>query len=391
MAAGDAEHRSDEDAQRLVAVERAMRETSERYRSLFEYHPNAVFSLDLEGRFTSANPSSQLLSGYSEAELLGMLFTDLLPPDELEPTLAAFLRLLDREPQRFEVQFLHKAGHLVDLSVTGLPIIVEDELVGAYGIAEDVTARNRMRAELDDARRAAEEASNAKSLFLANMSHEIRTPLTSVLAAAEMLSDTDLDDRQQRLAAVMDRQGAQLLRLVDEILDFSRVEAGKADLVRVPFALREVLTQAVGTQAAAAEGKGLALRLEVDERLDDAATGDPARLAQVLTNLVGNAVKFTETGSVRVQAEPGPPAPDGPTVLVAVTDTGIGVTPEQKDRLFTSFSQADPSITRRYGGTGLGLAICKELVTLMGGEIGLELPAEGGCRFSFHVPQHLPA
>jgi PAS domain S-box-containing protein len=382
---------AEDETARLAAVERAMRETSERYRSLFEYHPNAVFSLDLEGRFTSANPSSQLLSGYSEAELQGMLFSDLLPAEELEPTLAAFQRLLDREPQRFEIAFLHKTGHLVDLSVTGLPIIVEDELVGAYGIAEDVTARNRMRADLDAARRSAEEASNAKSLFLANMSHEIRTPLTSVLAAAEMLSDTDLDDEQRRLAEVMDRQGAQLLRLVDEILDFSRVEAGKAHLVRVPFAVREVATQAVGTQTAAAEAKGLALTLGIDDRLDDAATGDPARLAQVLTNLVGNAVKFTETGSVRVQVGPGPPAADGPTVLVAVTDTGIGVTPEQQGRLFTSFSQADPSITRRYGGTGLGLAICKELVALMGGEIGLELPAEGGCRFSFHVPQHLPA
>ncbi|WP_134739975.1 ATP-binding protein [Nocardioides sp. 503] len=386
-----AEHRSGEDAERLVAVERAMRETSERYRSLFEYHPNAVFSLDLEGRFTSANPSSQLLSGYSEAELQGMLFTDLLPPEELEPTLAAFLRLLDREPQRFEVGFLHKAGHLVDLSVTGLPIIVEDELVGAYGIAEDVTARNRMRADLDDARRAAEEASNAKSLFLANMSHEIRTPLTSVLAAAEMLSDTALDDQQRRLAAVMDRQGAQLLRLVDEILDFSRIEAGKADLVRLPYKLREVVAQAVGTQTAAAADKGLELTLEVADELDDAATGDAARLAQVLTNLVGNAVKFTEAGSVRVEVGPGPRGPAGASVLVSVTDTGIGVTPEQRGRLFTSFSQADPSITRRYGGTGLGLAICKELVTLMGGEIGLELPDEGGCRFFFHVPRHLPA
>jgi PAS domain S-box-containing protein len=376
---------------RLAAVERAMRETSERYRSLFEYHPNAVFSLDLEGRFTSANPSSQLLSGYTESELLGMLFTDLLPPDELEPTVGAFLRTRDREPQRFQVGFLHREGYVVDLSVTGLPIIVGDELVGIYGIAEDVTARNRMQTELTAARRTAEEANSAKSLFLANMSHEIRTPLTSVLAAAEMLDDTDLDDAQRRLVEVMDRQGGHLIRLVDQILDFSRIEAGKADLAHMPFGVREVVTEAVGSLASVAEAKGLELTLDVDDRVEDAAAGDPARLSQVLTNLVGNAVKFTETGWVRVRVEHGPPSTDGPTLTFAVTDTGIGVTPEQQARLFESFNQADPSITRRYGGTGLGLAICRQLVTLMGGTIDLDATAAGGCRFSFQVPQRLPA
>jgi PAS domain S-box-containing protein len=375
---------SEASAARLATVERQMRETGERYRSLFEYHPDAVFSLDLEGLFTSANPSSEQLSGYTEDELLGMSFTALLPPEELESTLGAFLRLLAREPQRFEVGFLHQHGHIVELAITGLPIIVDDEVVGAYGIAKDVTERNRLQAALVEARRTAVEANSAKSLFLANMSHEIRSPLTSVLAAAEMLADTDLDTGQRRLAQTMDRQGERLLGLVDEILDFSRIEAGKAALARVPFGLREVVLESVGTLVAAAEAKGLDLTLEVDERVDDDWTGDPARLAQVLTNLVGNAVKFTERGWVRVLVEPGT---DGP-VSFSVADSGIGVTPEQQERLFESFNQADPSITRKYGGTGLGLAICRQLVTLMGGTIRLDAPAEGGCVVSFSVPPH---
>ncbi|MDO9497613.1 MAG: PAS domain S-box protein, partial [Nocardioides sp.] len=240
------------DPARLAAVEREMRETSERYRSLFDYHPNAVFSLDLEGRFTTANPAAERVSGYREDELLGTSFTEMLPPEELEPTVNAFFQIVERRPQRFEVRFLHKAGPLVDLSVTGLPIIVDDEVVGVYGIAEDVTARNQMQAELAEARRTAEQANGAKSLFLANMSHEIRTPLTSVLAAAELLCETNLDEAQLRLAKVMDRQGDRLLRLVDEILDFSRIEAGKTALEEVPFGLRMLVEEVVGTHVPAA-------------------------------------------------------------------------------------------------------------------------------------------
>ena len=371
---------------RLAAVERAMRETDERYRSLFDYHPNAVFSLDLEGRFTTVNPAAERVSGYAADELLGMAFAEMLPPEELEPTVGAFLGALERRPQRLEVAFLHKDGRLVDLSVTALPIVVDDEVVGVYGIAEDVTERNRLQAELADARSTAEQANSAKSLFLANMSHEIRTPLTSVLAAAEMLCETDLDEQQLRLAKVMDRQGDRLLRLVDEILDFSRIEAGKTALDEVAFGLRGLVEEVVGHHAAGAATKDLALTVEVDHRVDDLVTGDPARLAQVLTNLVGNAVKFTHDGWVRVSVARDDADPAGPTVRFRVADSGIGVSPEQQHRLFESFNQADPSITRRYGGTGLGLAICKQLVTLMGGTIELDCPPGGGCTFSFTVP-----
>jgi PAS domain S-box-containing protein len=370
---------------RLAAVEREMRETGERYRSLFQYHPNAVFSLDLEGRFTTANPAAERVSGYSADELLGMAFTDMLPPEELEPTVNAFFQMVERRPQRLEVRFRHKDGRLVDLSVTGLPIVVDDEVVGVYGIAEDITARNRMQADLAEARRTAEEANGAKSLFLANMSHEIRTPLTSVLAAAEMLCETDLDEQQLRLAKVMDRQGDRLLRLVDEILDFSRIEAGKTYLEEVPFGLRGLVDEVVTTHRAAAAAKGLALSMHVDERVDDRVTGDPSRLAQVLANLIGNAVKFTHDGWVRVSVKDHA-ATDESMVRFEVADSGIGVSAEQQAQLFESFNQADPSITRRYGGTGLGLAICKQLVTLMGGAIELQCPEGQGCTFIFTVP-----
>lgn len=369
---------------RLAAVERAMRETDERYRSLFDHNPNAVFSMDLGGRFTTANPAAQRVSGYAEDELQGMTFTEMLPPQALESTVEAFVKIVGRRPQRFEVGFLHKDGRLVDLSVTGLPIVVDDEVVGVYGIAEDITARNLLQAELAEARLTAEQANSAKSLFLANMSHEIRTPLTSVLAAAEMLCETDLDEAQLRLAKVMDRQGDRLLRLVDEILDFSRIEAGKTALEEVRFGVRELVEEVVATHRSGAAAKGLALSVDVDGRVEDTITGDPSRLAQVLTNLIGNAVKFTHDGWVRVGVSGDDHAAQ--TVRFAVADSGIGVSPEQQHRLFESFNQADPSITRRYGGTGLGLAICKQLVTLMGGDIELECPEGSGCTFTFTVP-----
>ncbi|WP_309650012.1 ATP-binding protein [Nocardioides sp.] len=371
--------------ERSARIDRALRETTERYRSLFDYHPSAVFSLDLEGRFTSVNTAAEQISGYAASELEGMSFAELLPAEELERTLSTFALLVSREPQRFEVGFHHKSGATVDLRITGLPIIVGDEVVGVYGIAEDVTEHNLMQAALAEARRAAEEASDAKSLFLATMSHEIRTPLTSVLAAVEVLAANDLDPGQRHLTEIMDRQGRALLRLVEEILDFSRIEAGVIELESVDLDLTSLVGEAVAHHSPAAEAKGLRLHATVDQALPRDLSGDATRLGQVLSNLVGNAVKFTDAGWVRVQVTQDP-SPHRPVVRFTVADSGIGVTAEQQDGLFDSFQQADSSITRRFGGTGLGLAICRQLVTAMGGTIGLESSPGAGSTFTVTVP-----
>ncbi|CAI9398500.1 PAS domain-containing sensor histidine kinase [Nocardioides sp. T2.26MG-1] len=374
------------DARELATAERALAETGERHRSLFEYNPQAVFSLGTDGRFTSANRAALVLSGYSEEELRTMSFTDLLCPEDLEDVGAAFIEILERRPQTIDTSVRRRDGSLVELIVTGLPIVVGDVVVGVFGIAEDVTERNRLLQQLEDARRAAEHANQAKSLFLANMSHEIRTPLTTVLAAAELLRDTELDAGQQRLTEAMDRAGSRLLRLVDEILDFSRVESGRATLERTDFDPTVLLADTTAVARAAASAKGLRFELVVDGPLPDSIHGDPVRVGQVVSNLLDNAVKFTETGFVRLEARASRLGDGRPELQVVVQDSGIGMTPEQTERVFESFLQADPSITRRYGGTGLGLAITKQLVELMGGSISVTSGPGAGTAFSVRLP-----
>jgi PAS domain S-box-containing protein len=367
-----------------LAVDRALAETTERYRALFDYHPDGVFSLSLDGRFTSANEASERLSGYTERELQRMAFVDLLPPEHLDAVARSFEEVLARRPRHLEAAIRHKDGHLVDLSLTGLPIVLDDEIVGVYGIAEDVTARTRMQRELEQARAVAEDANEAKSLFLATMSHEVRTPLTSVIAAAEMLDDTGLDETQSRLTEVLRRSGDRLLRLVDDILDFSRVEAGHTELEHVEFDLVPLLDEILARSREAGAAKGLAVETSYGE-LPARVVGDPGRIAQVVTNLLDNAVKFTESGHVRLVAR-AKQTGGGIDLHLEVSDTGIGMSAEQVRLVFEPFRQADSSITRRYGGTGLGLAICGQLVDLMSGELGVESTPGRGTTFALRLP-----
>nr|WP_278249545.1 ATP-binding protein [Nocardioides sp. IC4_145] len=369
-----------------AANRRAAAEANERYRSLFDYHPNAVFSLDLEGRFVEANPAAERLSGYAADQLIGMEFARLLREEDLGRVLEAFRRILERQAQQLETSVIRPDGTLAELRVTGLPIVLDDEVVGVYGLAEDVTARNRMQRELDRTRRSAEQASEAKSMFLANVSHEIRTPLTAVMATTELLVDSGLDPEQEQFAEAVQRSSRRLLRLVDDILDFSSIEAGRASVHDVDIDLRAVVDDAVSLVRPIAEERGLELSLTVDSDLPRRLTGDPERFGQVVGNLLDNAVKFTPEGAVRVRVEVAETRSASTKVLVRVEDTGIGITEEQQGKLFQSFSQGDSSITRRYGGTGLGLAICKQLVTLMGGSIWVSSAPGRGSTFAFAVP-----
>ncbi|MBC9734975.1 PAS domain-containing sensor histidine kinase [Nocardioides marmotae] len=374
----------------LDATRRGAAETGERYRSLFRYHPSAVFSLDLEGRFVEANPAAAAVSGYPAEQLIGMEFARLVAPSQVPLLDAAFHEIVQRRSQQLETVVARPDGSEVEVSVTGVPIVVDGEVVGVYGIAEDITARNRLQRELTRTRRSAEQASEAKSVFLANVSHEIRTPLTAVMATTELLLDSGLDPEQTRFAAAVQRSSQRLLRLVDDILDLSSIEAGRATVHHVDLDLRAVVSDAVALLRPVAEDRGLTLSLDLDPDLPRHLTGDAQRLAQVVTNLLDNAVKFTPEGSIRVGVEVAETLPTTTKVIVRVEDTGIGVTEEQQARLFQSFSQGDPSITRRYGGTGLGLAICKQLVALMGGSIWMSSTPGGGSTFAFAVPLGRP-
>ena len=266
-----------------------------------------------------------------------------------------------------------------------------------FEATERVQLERLASAELRMAKEVAEAASRAKSQFLANMSHEIRTPMNGVLGMAELLAETDLSDKQQRLVGMIQTSGESLLSIINDILDFSKIEAGKLELERVDFAPLSVLEDMAELLAARAQAKGLELIVRADDDAPAWVNGDPHRLRQILLNLVGNAIKFTDSGEVvvrctRVETGGGDSAhPESPTMLrFEVSDTGIGIPEEKKARLFQAFAQADGSTTRRFGGTGLGLVIARELAQLMGGDIGVDSEPGRGSTFWFTVEATSP-
>ena len=285
----------------------------------------------------------------------------------LREQMLALIEQLDREREGVRADSLELANAQAEALVNAAMLMSE---------LQDTQVR------LERARVDAEAASRAKSEFLANMSHEIRTPLNGVIGMSELLSLTELTDKQRRYVEAVQQSGEHLLRVVNDILDFSKIEAGKLDIVVDTFRLRETVADTVASLLPLAERKGLRLSQTIDARLANDRRGDAGRLRQVLTNLVGNAVKFTEAGEVNVSVT----MMDATSVRFTITDTGIGIAEEAQSRLFQSFTQADGSMQRRYGGTGLGLAISRRLVELMGGRIGLESTVGVGTTFWFELP-----
>ena len=373
-------------------------ESERRYRDLFENANDIVLSVDLEGRFTAVNHTAQRVSGYSRDELLAMNMADLLVPDDVGRVRELVSGMLAGvSVGQYGLTAIAKDGRRLELEIASRLIFENGRPLGFQSIARDVTERkeserrmeqyaralSRKNDELSEALETARQATEAKSRFLANMSHEIRTPMNGVLGMTELLLETDLDPAQRDCAATVKRSAEALLVLINEILDLSRIEAGKLELHPEPFDLGKLVAWIVGMLEVQARPKGVAFRCTIDDAVPRLLCGDPVRFRQVLDNLAANAVKFTERGQVAVGVGIEGETAGTVTIRCTVEDTGIGISADQMPRLFHSFSQADSSTTKRYGGAGLGLAISKQLVEMMGGSIGCESRPGEGSRFWF--------
>jgi PAS domain S-box-containing protein len=368
-------------AQRLAALARE----KEEYRVLVESASDIIYRTEPYGHFTFVNPVAQRLMGLTSEKLLGKHFTELVHPDFRGEAEELYMRqFLERIPNTYH-EFLATPADGRELWIgQNVQLISEGERIhGFQAVARDITERKQLEAELRAAKQAAEAASQAKSEFLANMSHEIRTPMNGIIGMTELLLGTPLK-REQREYLDMVRDSADaLLGVINGVLDFSKVESGRMELESRPFRLRDSLGDAVRSLGVKADAKDLELTFRVAADVPEGVHGDAFRLRQILLNLVGNALKFTDHGEVAVEVHKGTEQGDTFELHVTVTDTGPGIPPAKQARIFEAFTQADGSTTRRFGGTGLGLAISSQLAALLGGRIWVESEEGKGSVFHF--------
>ena len=347
---------------------------------------DCIFTLSLDGRLTTLNPAGERMLGYSQSEALTLNIRDLIAPGDADapaPLLALSSRPAEPATARFETRFRTRDGRLIWVETSARVFTEHGRAAGILGIARDVSERKEIEHNLRQARAAAEANTQAKSAFLANMSHEIRTPLGGVIGMSNLLLDTPLRPEQREFADTIHNSAQALLTILNDILDFSKIEAGKLEIEHTDFDLLSTVEDSLGLLAARAVAKHVQLASDVAPGVPRHLRGDPGRLRQVLLNLVGNAVKFTEHGDVVVTVNAAQETDTHVLLRLEVSDTGIGMTKETRQQLFQPFTQADAATARRFGGTGLGLAISRQLVGLMGGEIGVTSEVGRGSTFWF--------
>lgn len=362
-------------------TEEALIRAETRYRSIFERAVTGIAFADEHCNILTHNESFQSLIGYSSDELIGMHFSQFTHPDDSPRELQFYQQMVagERNDYRLEKRYITKSGQVlwVDLSVAA----VRDEqgrMSNIVGLVVDISERKQVERELLQAKEAAESASRAKSDFLANMSHEIRTPLNAVIGLTQLCLEYDLEPRLRDYLQKVLRSSRMLLAILNEILDYSRIESGRLLLEQRFFPLASVIDQLATLLEVQVREKGLKLSLHVEPDVPCFIEGDSLRLEQSLSNLLGNAVKFTEQGRVELHVSVQHQDAERVQLRFVVTDTGIGINPEIRDHLFTMFTQADTSTTRKFGGTGLGLAISRRLAEMMGGGLDFEsIPGQG--------------
>ena len=367
-----------------VSEERAARERA-RLDALFASAPVATVVVDEEGRVRDANPRFQVLFGYTHEEILGQPLNDLIVPQpELHEASKLDETVRGGATVVAEVQRRRKDGQLVQVRASAARVEGVGE-PGLFVLYEDISDEIAARAAMKDAKESAEHVAQMRSAFLANMSHEIRTPMNAVLGLAELLLDTELSPDQRRSLNLIQSSGETLLTLLNDILDLSKIEAESLQLETVPFDLPRLVDSVVSLLGVKARESKIELLADIPSSVPEQVRGDPTRLRQVLTNLVGNAVKFTQAGEVVVAVRQVAEQDGRATLRFSVRDTGIGIPESQRQSIFQPFSQGDLSMSRKYGGTGLGLTIAQRLVELMSGTLEVKSEVGRGSEFYFTV------
>ncbi|GFE62336.1 PAS domain S-box protein [Geobacter sp. AOG2] len=367
--------------ERKMALD-SLRESEAKFRSYIEFAPIGVSVVDHLGRYVEVNRTAAVMLGYSEAELTSMSIGDILPPEYRETGRHNFEKFKEEGSATRELLLVRKDGSKVWVSLQAVKID-NDRYIGFF---QDITERKQTEQALISAKETADAANAAKSRFLANMSHELRTPLNGIIGMSGLLMDTDLTSEQLEYAGVALKSSKELLNLIDELLDFARIEAGKLLFEKSNFNLKTVIKDTIQIFSLQAVEKNLQLAWQVEQDVPLQLRGDPGRLAQIIRNIVGNGIKFTRQGGVTVHVSREHEEAQQVTLRFAISDTGIGISSEHLDGIFTPFVQVDGSSTRKYGGTGLGLAISSQLAELMGGAIDVTSSAGSGSTFRITLP-----
>ncbi len=376
-----------EDATASLQTQRRLGESQAVYQSLVESLPISVFRKDANGSFRFGNQRFCAALGITVEQLIGKTDSDLFPESLATKYMRDDLEVLTTGKifQGIE-EHMTPGGQQSYIEVLKAPVMdAEGKPVGVQGIFWDVTDRQNAQEALRAAKEMAESASQAKSDFLANVSHEIRTPMNGVIGMSNLLLEMVSDRQQREYVQMIAQSGESLLTLINDILDFSKIESGKIELEQIPMSVREALSDAVNLLKFRAQAKHVDLVCKVESGFPDRVIGDPTRLKQIIINLVGNAIKFTDKGEIRVDVQLLKLTSELVKLKISVTDTGVGIPPDKLDIIFREFEQADTSVSREHGGTGLGLAISAELVALFGGKLEVESVVGKGSCFSFEA------
>ena len=374
-------------------MEKELQESEERFRAVVEASQDAMIEINSKGLISIFNPAAVKMFGRTYDEMIGKSLEVILPPEYRDIHQAYIKNYFGSQSHgrnigmTLELPALRSNGDIfpIDLSLSAC---LSDDKNKSFVVASirDITERKRTEEKLRDALKAAESATLTKSQFLANMSHEIRTPISGIIGTNELLYHTQMDEKQRKYVNVVRQSAKLLLTIINDILDLSKIEAGKFELESIGFDLRTVLENVQEIFYAKAEGKGLKLHLHYANDIPAVLSGDPIRIQQIVNNLINNAIKFTEEGEVSVRTKLLHDDEKQALIYISVQDTGIGIPADRSQSLFQFFTQVDSSTSRKYGGTGLGLAISKNLVELMHGKIGVESHPGKGSTFWLTIP-----